>query len=428
MVDEDPRSKKSKFIEAYIGQREEEHQKAYSQPASTRPVEPTMAYPWSKPLPVRQERPEPQADTSSQHISIRDLALKRAKPYLRPDQDAQEEQRPSPYPKHEPVSDSKYPSLFASKRPGFKLVKETSDNKQGPEDPKRKRLCLYDLYAPRVPHDEECRPLASREQPREEPVHEEPKHEETVREAPPVKQAPEEEPAPVVMTDQEREEVKEVAESLLWGGKKKTTAPKIGPTDKPILKVGPARAAPPPEPEPEVPPHEEEKIVEAAKPEPEAPKAETDEAKGAGGEFCPSCGSKYTDHLIPQICTGCGAVRCTKCNNYDHEHLRTSIYYDYKFDWPLCIACYNKAYNIQKTMSKAMTCFGNGNLTYAIYYAQNAIRMDPNSKYAEDAAKLIQRVDEAKAKKESMDKAWKAKSQMMSRAKYQDPGWEQKKA
>jgi hypothetical protein len=231
-----------------------------------------------------------------------------------------------------------------------------------------------------------------------------------------------------VMTDQERDEVKEVANSLLWGpSKKKTTALKSGSTDKPILKVGPAKAAPPPEPEPEpevvLPPHEEEKAVEEVKPE-----AETDQAKGAGGEFCPSCGSKYTDHIVPQLCTACGAVRCTKCNQYDHEHLRTSIYYDYQFDFPLCIGCYSKAYNIQKTMSKAMTCFGNGNLTYAIYYAQNAIRMDPNSKYAEDAAKLIHRVDDARVKKEAMDKAWKVQSQKLTRAKYQDPGWQQKKA
>ena len=210
MVDEDPRNKKSKFIEAYLGGREEEHQKAYAQPASTRPVEPTMVYPWSKPLPVRQERPEPQADTTSPRVSIRDLALKRAKPYLRPDQDAQEEPRPSPYQKHEPLQDSKYQSLFSNKRPGFKLVKEGADSKQGPEDPRRKRLCLYDLYAPRIPHDGECRPIEPRERPREEHVHEEA----------PVKQVHEEEPAPVVMTDQERDEVKEVAESLLWGPQK----------------------------------------------------------------------------------------------------------------------------------------------------------------------------------------------------------------
>jgi hypothetical protein len=416
MVDEDPRSKKSKFIEAYLGQREEEHQKVYSQPASTRPVEPTMAYPWSKPLPKHEERSQPQADTTSQHVSIRDLALKRAKPYLRPDQDAQEEPRPSLYQKHE-TSDAKYQSLFANKRPGFKLVKETADMKQGPDDPKRKRLCLYDLYAPRIPHDDECRPVEHHESPREEHVHEEA----------PVKQVHEEEPAPIVMTDQEREEVKEVADSLLWGPKKKT-APRPGPTDKPILKVGPAKVAPllEPEPEVEVPPHEEEKTVEDVRPEVEGPQAETAQEKGAGGEFCPSCGAKYTDHLVPQICTSCGTVRCTKCNNYEHEHVKTSIYYDYKFEWPLCIACYSKAYNIQKTMSKAMTCFGNGNLTYAVYYAQNAIRMDPNSKYAEDAARLIQRVDEAK--KEAMDKAWKAQSQKLTRAKFQDPGWQQKKA
>jgi|GEM_PF-4356068 len=416
MVDEDPRSKKSKFIEAYLGGREEEHQKAYSQPASTRPVEPTMAYPWSKPLPVRQERPEPQADATSQHVSIRDLALKRAKPYLRPDQEPQDEPRGSLYQRHEGTADSKYQSLFANKRPGFKLVKETADNKQSPEDPKHKRLCLYDLYAPRIPHDEECRPIEPREQ-----------HHEVA----PVEQSHEEEPAPVVMTDKEREEVKEVADSLLWGpAKKKATPPKPGGTDKPILKVGPEKAAPMEEPEPEAvaPPHEEAKAVEEVTPEPEGPKAETAEAKGAGGEFCPSCGAKYGDHLVPQICTGCGAVRCTKCNNYEQEHVRTSIYYDYKFDFPLCIACYSKAYNIQKTMSKAMTCFGNGNLTYAIYYAQNAIRMDPSSKYAEDAAKLIQRVDDARAKKEVMDKAWKAQSQKLSRAKFQDPGWQQKKA
>jgi hypothetical protein len=420
MVDEDPRSKKSKFIEAYLGGREEEHQKAFSQPASTRPVEPTMAYPWSKPLPKHEERPVQPADTTSQRVSIRDLALKRAKPYLRPDQDAQEEPRPSPFARHEQPQDLKYQSLFANKRPGFKLVKETADMKQGPEDPKRKRLCLYDLYAPRIPHDDECRPIEPRERPREEPVHEEA----------PVKQAHEEEPAPVVMTDQERDEVKEVANSLLWGPKKKTTSPKPVSMDKPILKIGPAKTAPLPEPEPEaeVPPHEEEKAVEEVTPEAEGPKAETAEAKGASGEFCPSCGTKYTDHLVPLICTGCGTVNCTKCNNYEHEHIKTSIYYDYKFDWPLCIACYSKAYNIQKTMAKAMTCFGNGNLTYAVYYAQNAIRMDPKSKYAEDAARLIQRVDDAKVKKDAMDKAWKVQSQKLTRAKFQDPGWQQKKA
>ncbi len=418
MVEEDPRNKKSKFIEAYLGGREEEHQKAFAQPASTRPVEPTMVYPWSKPLPIRQERPEPQADTTSSRVSIRDLALKRAKPYLRPDQDAQED-KSSPYQRHEQAQDSKYQSLFSNKRPGFKLVKEGADSKQGPEDPKRKRLCLYDLYAPRIPHDDECRPIEPRERPREEHVHEEA----------PVKQAPQEEPGPIVMTDQERDEVKEVAESLLWGPqKKKTTALKSGSTDKPILKVGPARSTPPEEPEPEVapPPHEEEKAVEEAQPEAEGPKAETAEAKGAGGEFCPSCGTKYTDHIGPQICTSCGGVLCTKCNQYDHEHQRTSIYYDYKFDFPLCIGCYSKAFTIQKNMSKAMTCFGNGNLTYAIYYAQNAIRMDPNSKYAEDAARLIQRVDDARVKKEAMDKAWKVQSQKLTRAKYQDPGWQKK--
>jgi len=408
MVEEDPKNKKMRFIEAYLNQREEEHQKVYAQPASTRPVEPAMAYPWSRPMP-REERPP------SDRVSIRDIAMKRARPYLRPDQGPQEETRPSPARTGE--QPQKYPSFLQKRSPGFKLVKEGADTVPGQSDAKRKRLCLYDLYAPRLPSDEECEP-EPREAPPEEPAPEEPE------------EAPAETPEEPV-SEEERKEVEEEAESVLWGGKKKTP-PKEEPTERPILKVGPGRRTPKEEPsseptEIEVAPetHEEPKAVEEATPEAETPQAEAPDAKTAGGDFCASCGSKITEHNVPQICTGCGAVRCVKCNTYDQEHLKTSIYYDYQFDWPLCIGCYSKAFTIQKSMAKAMTCFGNGNLTYAIYYAQNAIRMDPNSKYAEAAAKLIQRVDEARAKKESMDKAWRAQAQRISRTKYQDPGWKE---
>ena len=388
MVEEDPKNKKMRFIEAYLNQREDEHQKIYAQPASTRPVEPAMAYPWSRPMPVREERPQ------GEHISVRDLALKRARPYLRPDQEPQEQPQ-------------KLPSFLAKRSPGFKLVKEGADSVPGQTDAKRKRLCLYDLYAPRLSEDQECEP-APREVHREEP------HEEETPEEP--------------VSEEERKEVEEEAESVLWGGKKKGPS-REEPSERPILKVGPGRATPKKEPKSEpteievVPPHEEPKEVEAARPQTETLEAEAPDAKTAGGEFCASCGSKITDHNVPQICTGCGGVRCVKCNTYDQEHLKTSIYYDYQFDWPLCISCYSKAFTIQKAMAKAMTCFGNGNLTYAIYYAQNAIRMDPDSKYAEQAARLIQRVDEARVKKEAMDKAWRAQAQKISRAKYQDPGW-----
>ena len=384
MVDEDPRNRKNKYIEAYLNQREEEHQKAYAQPASTRPVEPATAYPWSRPLPAQQERREPPVE----RISVRDLALKHAKPYLRPDQETQDLR-----------SDTKFQSLLAKRRPGFKLVKEGAEV-AGPSDARRKRLCLYDLYAPRMPREDECE-TAPREKPQEE--------------AP----ATEEQPEADQPTEEEREEVKEEADSLLWGPKKKGTRHEAD--EKPILKVGPGRKARPEEPT--TGPVEVEVAPEEAEGTKAIPSAETDEAKTAGGEFCASCGSKLSDINVPQICTGCSSVRCTKCNSYDHEHVRTSIYYDYKFDWPLCISCYSKFFLIQKQMAKAMTCSGNGNLTYAIYYAQNAIRLDPNSKYAEDAARLIQRVDAAKLKKEAMDKAWKTQSQQMSRAKFQDPGW-----
>jgi len=451
MVDEDPKNKKSKFISDYLSQRESEHQKVFAQPASTRPVEPATAYPWSRPLPAREERNEEPSGPSERPL-VRDLALKRARPYLRPDQETGDV-RPSVFSKPEPQAD-KYPSPLAKRRPGFKLVREGLDAKVAPPsvDAKKKRLCLYDLYAPRMPSEDGTCPPAQVERPaerseprvrtREEPASEEPRTVEQASEEPECAGA-------IGPTEDERDEAKDLAASLLWGGsKKKTTRPaSLDPRERPILKTGPGRKDVRSEPKQiEVTPaedvrmvsavdgthdvdaHEEAKGVEPAEPsvpESEGPKVDSSEEKGAGGEFCISCGTKYTDHLVPQICTGCGAIRCTKCNQYDHEHVRTSIYYDYKFDWPLCISCYSKAFSIQKQLSKALICYGNGNMTYALYYSQNAIRMDPNSKYVADAERLIGKIDQAKIKRESIDKAWRDHSQKISRAKYQDPGWQQ---
>ena len=92
-----------------------------------------------------------------------------------------------------------------------------------------------------------------------------------------------------------------------------------------------------------------------------------------------------------------------------------SYYYYWKFQMPLCIPCYDKAFSIQKMLAKAKASMGMGNLTYAFYHAQQALRTDPSSPYAEDAKGIISQVDRRRRETAEQDEAWKRQRSKMSR-------------
>jgi hypothetical protein len=163
-----------------------------------------------------------------------------------------------------------------------------------------------------------------------------------------------------------------------------------------------------------------------APPPPASPAAHKElEQKAEGGKLCPSCGSPISDRNRLLICTGCGKMNCDSCNRYELAHMKSDIYYEYQFDFPLCIQCYGKAFSIQRLLGRAGVCYGNGNYSYAIYYANQALEQDPESRYAPKARELIAKTNKAHGEAQERDKEWRLQRKQFatSRLRQEDPSW-----
>ncbi|MEW5760134.1 MAG: hypothetical protein AB1779_05155 [Candidatus Thermoplasmatota archaeon] len=140
---------------------------------------------------------------------------------------------------------------------------------------------------------------------------------------------------------------------------------------------------------------EEFEVVEEIKPT-EKPK-----------ENCPSCSARITEKNKMIICSSCKKKFCNFCERYEQGHLTTNIYYDYVFDFPLCKQCYEMAFSIQKEIARAITCLGNGNYTYAFYYASNAKKAAEKTIYEKKVNELIDKIQKAKDESKKYDEMWK---------------------
>jgi hypothetical protein len=163
-----------------------------------------------------------------------------------------------------------------------------------------------------------------------------------------------------------------------------------------------------------------------AAPSPAAPAAANElEQKAGGGKLCPSCGTPISDRNRMLICTDCGKMNCDSCNRYELAHMKSDIYYEYQFDFPLCLQCYGKAFSIQRLLGRAGVCYGNGNYSYALYYANQALEMDPESMYAGKARDIIAKTNKAHEQSQERDKEWRLQRKQFaaSRLRHEDPSW-----
>jgi len=132
-------------------------------------------------------------------------------------------------------------------------------------------------------------------------------------------------------------------------------------------------------------------------------------------DICPRCGRRITVRNRLLTCTDCGVVACESCEIRTTAHVESPFYYDWKFKLPLCIRCFEKAFGIQKSLSKAKTSLGMGNYTYAYYHAQQALKTDPGSAYADEARDIIAQIDRRRRESAEQDKAWKKQLAAYSR-------------
>ncbi|NOQ53484.1 MAG: hypothetical protein GQ558_02630 [Thermoplasmata archaeon] len=135
----------------------------------------------------------------------------------------------------------------------------------------------------------------------------------------------------------------------------------------------------------------------------------------ATSDLCPRCGRRVTARNRLLTCNDCGTVACETCEIKTQVEVDTPYYYDWHFELPLCVNCYEKAFNIQKMLAKAKAALGMGNHTYAFYHAQQAHRTDPSSPYAEEAQRIISQVDQRRKEAAEQDEAWKRQRAKMSR-------------
>lgn len=169
-------------------------------------------------------------------------------------------------------------------------------------------------------------------------------------------------------------------------------------------------------------PREEgEKEVRAPPPPPAAPAGQPAQAvrvegegKSGGGRICPACGSPLSERNKLQICNSCGRTGCETCGRYELGHMKSDVFYEYKFDFPLCINCYEKAYSIQRLLGKASVCYGNGNYSYALYYANSALALDPGSRYAGRARELLDMISKAHEEAREREREWRLARKQLS--------------
>jgi hypothetical protein len=195
-----------------------------------------------------------------------------------------------------------------------------------------------------------------------------------------------------------------------------------------------------PAPEQEAPAGEEEAEPDEAGEEPEeepageepspgaeepAPAGPADAGKAGGGKLCPSCGTPISERNRLLVCTDCGRQNCDTCGRYEKSHMKSDVFYEYQFDWPLCLTCYEKAYTIQRMLGRASVCYGNGNYSYAMWYANNALQQDQKSRYVPKITDLIEKIDKANRAASERDREWRFARKQFARQPAEDPRWRQ---
>jgi len=149
------------------------------------------------------------------------------------------------------------------------------------------------------------------------------------------------------------------------------------------------------------------------------------EQRSEGGKLCPSCGTPISEKNRLLICTDCGRQNCDTCGRYEKSHLKSDVFYEYQFDWPLCLTCYEKAYTIQRMLGRASVCYGNGNYSYATWYANNALSQDPESRYASKIKDVIEKINKANKAAGERDREWRFARKQFARQPAEDPRWRQ---
>jgi hypothetical protein len=144
------------------------------------------------------------------------------------------------------------------------------------------------------------------------------------------------------------------------------------------------------------------------------------EHMASASDLCPRCGRRITARNRLLTCTDCGTVACENCEIKTSGEVDAPYYYDWRFELPLCISCFDKAFSIQKGLAKAKAALGMGNHTYAFYHAQQALRTDPDSPYSEDAERIIGQVDRRRRESAEADEKWKRERAKMSRTSVHD--------
>lgn len=139
------------------------------------------------------------------------------------------------------------------------------------------------------------------------------------------------------------------------------------------------------------------------------------EHMASASDLCPRCGRRIAARNRLLTCNDCGTVACESCEMKTSAEVDTPYYYDWRFELPLCVSCFDRAFNIQKALAKAKAALGMGNHTYAFYHAQQALRTDPDSPYAEDAERIISQVDRRRRESAEADERWKRQRAQMSR-------------
>jgi hypothetical protein len=126
-----------------------------------------------------------------------------------------------------------------------------------------------------------------------------------------------------------------------------------------------------------------------------------------GASLCPTCGRRVTPSNPVLVCTSCGRIACGSCGRFSAGEPTGNIYqYEYKFNFPLCQPCFERHYTVQKNLARGRAYLSSGNLTYAFYHAQTALKADPEGPYTPEAQELLKQVEARRGQIKRADKEW----------------------
>ncbi|MGH7339893.1 MAG: hypothetical protein ACREKH_05320, partial [Candidatus Rokuibacteriota bacterium] len=131
------------------------------------------------------------------------------------------------------------------------------------------------------------------------------------------------------------------------------------------------------------------------------------EHDATGASLCPTCGRRVSASNPVLVCTSCSRVACASCGKFSAGEPTGNIYqYEYKFNFPLCQPCFERHYTVQKNLARGRAYLSSGNLTYAYYHAQTALKSDTESPYAEEAKELVKQVEQRRGQIQKGDREW----------------------